>query len=92
MECCQSMQHCYYSAVRYDVQMEFLLDMLIIIWLYLHCEDLYLMELHEDHINPIVYLVSACVLSDSSIIDSIFSKMYFKRASVFQSYLVIKSI
>lgn len=24
MECCQSMQHCSYSAVRYEVQMEFL--------------------------------------------------------------------
>lgn len=24
MECCQSMQHCSYSAVRYEAQMEFL--------------------------------------------------------------------
>lgn len=24
MECCQSVQHCSYSAVRYGVQMEFL--------------------------------------------------------------------
>lgn len=46
MECCQSMQHCSYSAMRYDVQMEFFLDMFIIC-LYLFCEeDLYLVELH----------------------------------------------
>lgn len=24
MECCQSMKHCSYSVVRYEVQMEFL--------------------------------------------------------------------
>jgi len=47
MECCQSMQHCSYSAMRYDVQIEFFLDMLFIICVYLCCEDdFYLMELH----------------------------------------------
>lgn len=47
MEYCQPMRHYSYSAMRYDVQMEFFLDMLFIICLYLCCEeDLYFMELH----------------------------------------------
>lgn len=45
MEHCQSEHHCSHSPMRYDVQMEFFLDMLFIICLYLYCEDWYLMEL-----------------------------------------------
>lgn len=63
MECCQSMQHCSYSAVRYEVQMEFLsLSML-----QRFIVDAGTLTVHQSHC-----LLGVCILlSESSIIDSI---------------------
>lgn len=72
MECCQSMQHCSYSAVRYEVQMEFLRHVFMSLFMWQRfIVDGGTLRVHQSHC-----LLGVCIfLSEPSIIDSIFSKM-----------------